>query len=223
MAKTFTFQDIPVKSPSFGAMGLSFGMGSKLSLEEAEHVLLQAIELGCTLWDTSIFNQVVYEAGVDEKLLGDFTRKHNVRDKECIEHTIERLGFTPDLYYLHRIDPIANIDALQAENSAFETLHEADGLIEAARELGVAYVAYSPLGHGVIKTLRGGPKFQGKNRYKNKAIVDEIKKLANRKGCSLPQIALARVDAHRMIPIHGTTKTKRLEEKWVSRNVILTE
>ena len=106
--------------------------------------------------------QVVYQAGVNEKLLGDFIRKHNVRDKvfselfilssmfssllskgsflirllfffffplsvasKCgfdiegdfsvtnsaahikkyIEHTIERLGFAPDLYYLHRIDP----------------------------------------------------------------------------------------------------------------------
>ena len=43
---------------------------------------------------------------------------------------------------------VAKIDALQAEYSAFETLHETDGLIDAAKELGIAYVAYSPLGHG---------------------------------------------------------------------------
>lgn len=43
---------------------------------------------------------------------------------------------------------VARIDAIQAEYSAFETLHETDGLIEAAKELGIAYVAYSPLGHG---------------------------------------------------------------------------
>jgi aryl-alcohol dehydrogenase-like predicted oxidoreductase len=43
---------------------------------------------------------------------------------------------------------VAKIDAVQAEYSAFETLHEADGLIDAARELDIAYVAYSPLGHG---------------------------------------------------------------------------
>lgn len=46
------------------------------------------------------------------------------------------------------LNTVAKIDALQAEYSAFETLHETDGLIDAARELGVAYVAYSPLGHG---------------------------------------------------------------------------
>ena len=123
--------------------------------------------------------------------------------KEYIEGTIERLGFTPDLYYLHRIDPntpleesipaldeirkagktkyiglsecsaktlrkanlsksrkailkhhllikmiVAKIDAVQAEYSAFETGHETSGLIDTAKELGVAYVAFSPLGHG---------------------------------------------------------------------------
>lgn len=43
---------------------------------------------------------------------------------------------------------VAKIDAVQAEYSAFETLHETDNLINTAKELGVAYVAYSPLGHG---------------------------------------------------------------------------
>ncbi|KAF6812112.1 putative aldo/keto reductase [Colletotrichum musicola] len=299
MVKTLPFGDVQVPTPGFGAMGLSFGLGSNLSLEEAEPVLLKAIELGCTFWDTA--RQVVYQAGVNEKLLGDFIRKHNVRDKvflaskcgfdcfgkggvtnsashikEYIEGTIERLGFAPDLYYLHRIDPntpleesipaldeirragktkyiglsecsaatlrkansIAKIDAIQAEYSAFETVHETDGLIEAARELGVAYVAYSPLGHGWLvddfpfKTpddfapsdfRRTSPKFQGENFYKNKAIVDEIKKLADKRGCTLPQIALSWVAAQSMISIPGTTKAKRLEENWASRDIELTE
>ena len=127
MVKTLSFRGLQVPVPGFGAMGLSSGMGNNLTLEQAEPVLLKAIELGCTFWDTA----VVYGAGINEKLLGDFIRKHNVRDKvfvaskcgfdclnggravtnspqhikEYIEGTIERLGFTPDLYYLHRIDP----------------------------------------------------------------------------------------------------------------------
>lgn len=43
---------------------------------------------------------------------------------------------------------VAKVDAVQAEYSAFETLHETDGLIQTAKELGITYVAYSPLGHG---------------------------------------------------------------------------
>lgn len=77
MVKTLPFGDIQIPTPGFGAMGLSFGLGSNLSLEQAEPVLLKAIELGCTFWDTA----VVYQAGVNEKLLGDFIRKHNVRDR----------------------------------------------------------------------------------------------------------------------------------------------
>jgi aryl-alcohol dehydrogenase-like predicted oxidoreductase len=209
MVKTLPFgsSGTTVNSPGFGCMGLSFGLGTNLTPEEAEPVLLKAIELGCTFWDTAS----VYAAGMNEKMLGDFIRKHNVRDKvfiasKCgfaifekagitnsaehikkyIDGTIERLGFAPDLYYLHRVDPntpleesipaldeirkagktkfiglsecsaktlrkandIAKIDAVEAEYSVFETVHETDGLIEACRDLGVAFVAYSPLGHG---------------------------------------------------------------------------
>lgn len=54
MAKTLPFADITVPSPGFGAMGLSYGLGSNLSLEEAEPVLLRALELGCTFWDTAV-------------------------------------------------------------------------------------------------------------------------------------------------------------------------
>ncbi|KAL4950619.1 NADP-dependent oxidoreductase domain-containing protein [Aspergillus filifer] len=297
MVKTLPFADLHVPSPGFGAMGISFGLGSNLSLEQAEPVLLKAIELGCTFWDTA----VVYQAGVNEKLLGEFIRKHNVRNKvfiasKCgfdvfggggvtnsaehiksyIDGTIERLGFAPDLYYLHRIDPntpleesipaldetrkagktkyiglsecsaatlrkansIAKIDAIQAEYSAFETLHETDGLIDTAKELGIAYVAYSPLGHGWLvdnfdyKTpddfapndfRRSSPKFQGENFYANRAIVEEIKKLAAKKGVSISQIALAWVAAQGMIAIPGTTKTARLEENWASREIVLSD
>lgn len=67
------------------------------------------------------------------------------------------------------------------------------------------------------------PKFQGENFYKNRAIVDEIKKLAVRKGCTITQIALAWVAAQDMIAIPGTTKAARLEQNWASRNVELTE
>lgn len=127
MVKTLPFANQQVQVPGFGAMGLSANMGTNMTYEQAEPVLLKAIELGCTFWDTA----VVYGAGINEKLLGEFIRKHNVRDQlfvasKCgfdvfgpkpdvtnspehiqtyIDGTIERLGFAPDLYYLHRMDP----------------------------------------------------------------------------------------------------------------------
>lgn len=54
MVKTIPFADIHVQSPGFGAMGISHGLGTNLTLEEAEPVLLKAIELGCTFWDTAV-------------------------------------------------------------------------------------------------------------------------------------------------------------------------
>ena len=127
MVQTLPFASLQVPVPGFGAMGLSSAMGSNLSYDQAEPVLLKAVELGCTFWDTA----VAYGAGINEKLLGDFIRKHECRDKvfvasKCgfevfrpnrsvsnspehirtyIEGTTERLGFAPDLYYLHRMDP----------------------------------------------------------------------------------------------------------------------
>jgi aryl-alcohol dehydrogenase-like predicted oxidoreductase len=130
---------------------------------------------------------------------------------------------------------VAKIDALQAEYSAFETIHETDSLIATARALSIAFIAYSPLGHGWLVDSfpyasptdfaegdfrRSSPKFQGENFYKNKAIVTEIQKLARRKGCSTAQVALAWVASQGMISVPGTTKAERLEENWGSRDVV---
>lgn len=54
MVKTMALGDIQVPTPGFGAMGLSFGLGNNLTLEQAEPVLLKALELGCTFWDTAV-------------------------------------------------------------------------------------------------------------------------------------------------------------------------
>jgi aryl-alcohol dehydrogenase-like predicted oxidoreductase len=54
MTETLPFGDVKVPVPGFGAMGLSHGLGSNFTLEQAEPVLLKAIELGCTFWDTAV-------------------------------------------------------------------------------------------------------------------------------------------------------------------------
>jgi aryl-alcohol dehydrogenase-like predicted oxidoreductase len=67
------------------------------------------------------------------------------------------------------------------------------------------------------------PKHQGENFHHNLRLVDEMKKLALREGCTTSQLALAWVAAQGMIAIPGTTKPLRLEENWAARHVDLTE
>jgi len=56
MVKTVPFgtSGIEIAQPGFGAMGLSFGIGNPLTQEQAEPLLLRAVELGCTFWDTAV-------------------------------------------------------------------------------------------------------------------------------------------------------------------------
>lgn len=72
---------------------------------------------------------------------------------ECSADTLEKANAsTSSPWKLDPLDtkvfPVAKIDAIQAEYSAFETVHETNGLIDTAKRLGVAFVAFSPLGHG---------------------------------------------------------------------------
>lgn len=69
MVKTLPFGDIQVPTPGFGAMGLSAAMGSNLSYEEAEPVLLKAIKLGCTFWDTAVGQIANEHCGIDGRLI----------------------------------------------------------------------------------------------------------------------------------------------------------
>ena len=131
---------------------------------------------------------------------------------------------------------VAHIDALQIEYSPWFTDHEQNGLIDTAKELGVAIVAYSPLGNGMLtgkfqstsdfadddirKTI---PSLNDENLKLNMRIVHEFKQLADKKGCKPSQLALAWVIAQGAIPIPGTKSAERLEENFGSTDIELSE
>lgn len=132
---------------------------------------------------------------------------------------------------------VAHIDAVQIEYSPWCTDHERDGLIDTARELDVTIIAYSPLGRGVLTGAyrdaslfqqandnRGTiPKYSAENLPANLRLVDEMTKIAQKKGCTPGQLSIAWVIAQGAIPIPGTTKSDRLVENWEAGNVELTE
>jgi aryl-alcohol dehydrogenase-like predicted oxidoreductase len=123
----------------------------------------------------------------------------------------------------HAVHPIT---ALQTEYSLWSREPEEE-LLPTVRELGIGYVPYSPLGRGFltgqIKNIddleegdyrRTTPRFQGDNFQKNLDLVREIETMAQSKGCTPAQLALAWVLAQGddIVPIPGTKRRRYLEE-----------
>ena len=123
----------------------------------------------------------------------------------------------------HAVHPIT---ALQTEYSLWSRDPE-DELLATCRELGIAFVAYSPLGRGFLAGAirrpedladddwrRFSPRFQGENFQKNLDLVKKVEELARPKGATPAQLALAWVLAQGedVLPIPGTKRRDRLEE-----------
>jgi aryl-alcohol dehydrogenase-like predicted oxidoreductase len=132
----------------------------------------------------------------------------------------------------HAVHPIA---AIQTEYSLFSREPE-DELLPALRELGIALVAYSPLGRGFLagrfRSLddlapddwrRQNPRFQGENFTRNVALADGLREIAAEKGCTPAQLALAWLIRRHddVVPIPGTSSIERFEENAAAADVTL--
>ncbi len=133
----------------------------------------------------------------------------------------------------HAVHPIS---ALQTEYSLWSREPEAE-ILPTCRELGIGFVAYSPLGRGFLTGRfrrfedlppddyrRTVPRFQGENFEKNLGLVKRVEEIAREKGCTPAQLALAWLLAQGedIVPIPGTKQRRRLEENAASTNVTLT-
>ncbi len=134
---------------------------------------------------------------------------------------------------LRRAHTVHPISAVQSEYSLW-TRDPEEEMLATCKELGNAFVPYSPLGRGFltgqIKKFedlaaddyrRFSPRFQGENFDKNLELVEKINALATQKGCSASQLALAWVMAQgdHLFPIPGTKKIKYLEENAAAINI----
>jgi aryl-alcohol dehydrogenase-like predicted oxidoreductase len=135
----------------------------------------------------------------------------------------------------HAVHPIA---ALQTEWSLWTRDAEENGVLATVRELGIAFVAYSPLGRGFLTGRfrkfedlpaddyrRDQPRFQGENFEKNLDLVREVEAIAREKGATSSQLALAWVLAQGedVVPIPGTKRIKYLDENIGALDVKLSE
>jgi len=138
---------------------------------------------------------------------------------------------------LRRAHTVHPISALQTEYSLWERGVETE-VLPTCRELGIGFVAYSPLGRGFLTGQfkrfedlpaddyrRSSPRFQGENFQKNLDLVHRVDEIAREKGCQPSQLALAWVLAqgNDIVPIPGTKRRKYLEENVGALNVKLSQ
>ncbi len=275
-----------------GCMNLSHAYGTPPSATAAKALLLRALDLGVTLFDTA----ALYGFGANEELVGEVLAPHRsnimlaskcgmqgvdgkrVIDgrpatlKKTCEDSLRRLRTDViDLYYLHRWDkqvPIEDsvgaladllregkiraiglsevsaatlrrahavhpIAALQNEYSLW-TRNAELGTLQATRELGTAFVAFSPLARafltGKLRDLggldakdirRGMPRFQPDTYAANLTLLDGLRALAHAADCTMAQLALAWLLARgdHVLAIPGTTQIDHLEENVAAAKV----
>lgn len=275
-----------VSAIGLGCMSLSHAYGSPPPREQAERVLLGALDAGYTFFDTA----AVYGLGHNETLVGEVLSPHRSKFtlaskcgltdatgvqrgidgrpetiKALCDVSLRRLKTDViDLYYLHRWDqrvPIEEsvgaladlvragkirtiglsevsaptlrrahathpIAALQTEYSPW-TRNPEIAVLDACRELGVAFVAFSPVGRGFLageshdpSKLEDGdfrknmPRWQGEALKSNLALYARFKAIADDVGCTTAQLCLAWLLAKGddIIPIPGTTNPDHMRE-----------
>lgn len=282
-----------VSAIGLGCMSLSHAYGPPPSREQAEAVLLGALDAGHTFFDTA----AVYGVGHNERLVGEVLKPHRERIilaskcgmtrgeerelngaperlKQTCDESLARLGVDViDLYYLHRWDkrvPIEDsvgalselvaagkirsiglsevsaatlrkahavhpIAALQTEYSPW-TRNPEIAVLDACRALGVAFVAFSPVGRGF---LAGGasdparfgqgdfraimPRFQGEALTANLKLLAAFTALAQEAGCSPAQLCLAWLLAKDpiIVPIPGTSSPAHMRENAAAAHISL--
>ena len=291
--KTRKLGPFDVSEIGLGCMSLSHAYGPPPPRDQAEAVLLGALEAGCTFFDTA----AVYGLGHNERLVGEVLGPHRdqfVLASKCglsrgeqrelnghpdvlkatCDESLRRLGVEViDLYYLHRWDrrvPIEDsvgaladlvaagkirtiglsevsaatlrrahavhpIAALQTEYSPW-TRNPESAVLEACRELGVTFVAFSPVGRGFLaggvkdpsvldpSDFRVGmPRFQGDAFQRNLALLEGFEALAREAGCTPAQLCLAWL-LHKdpdLIPIPGTSSPEHVRQNMAASGIAL--
>lgn len=133
----------------------------------------------------------------------------------------------------HSVHPVT---AVQSEYSLFERTVEERGVLKTLHELGIGFVAYSPLGRGFlsgqIRTIddlpendfrRAIPRFQEAHFYKNIALVKAIEAMAEERNITSSQLALAWIISKGILPIPGTKRRKYVEQNIAASEIALSE
>jgi aryl-alcohol dehydrogenase-like predicted oxidoreductase len=140
----------------------------------------------------------------------------------------------------HAVQPVT---AVQTEYSLWSRDPEENGVLATCAELGIGFVAYSPIGRGFLSGQirsvddlapddfrRHNPRFQGEAFAQNLALVDRVREIADEKGVTASQLALAWVMAQSgrgsnptVVPIPGTKRVSYVEENAAAADIVLSD
>jgi len=206
-----------------GGIGMS---GSPDYVQKACEASLQ--RLGLDYIDLYYQHRVDSKTPIEEtvKAMADLVKQGKVKYLGLSECSVETLRKA------HAIHPIT---AVQTEYSLW-ALEPENGMLQACKELGVTFVAYSPLGRGFLTGSitkfedleegdwrRTAPRFFPENFGKNLELVNKIKEIAQEKNCAPSQLALAwLLQQEGVVPIPGTKRIKYLDENVAAEKVRLT-
>jgi aryl-alcohol dehydrogenase-like predicted oxidoreductase len=155
------------------------------------------------------------------------------------EGKVKHFGLSePGAQTIRRAHAVQPVTAIQNEYSLWTRGPETNGVLDTCEELGIGFVAYSPLGRGFLTGAMSKdtkiekndfrsilPRFTPEAMAANQALVDLLKRIAARKKATPAQIAIAWLLAQKpwIVPIPGTTKLDRLKENLGAVNVNLTD
>jgi aryl-alcohol dehydrogenase-like predicted oxidoreductase len=208
--------------------------GERLGPNGSPEYLRKALErslrhLGRDTIDLYYIHRVDPNVPIEETFgaMGEFVAEGKVRYlgiSEAAPETIRRA---------HATHPLS---AVQTEYSLFERSPEVNGVLDTTRELGIAFVAYSPLGRGLLTGAisstsdldaddfrRNNPRWTDDNLEANLAVVERVRSIAEAKGVTPGQLALAWVlQQEGVVAIPGTKRRRYLEENVAAADVELT-
>jgi aryl-alcohol dehydrogenase-like predicted oxidoreductase len=176
--------------------------------------------LGVDFVDLYLYHRVDPKTPIEETVgaMGELVRAGKVRHIGLSEVSAATLRKA------HAVHPVTTV---QSEYSLWTRDPEVDGVLEACQELGIGFLAYSPLGRGFLTGelrrfddfaaddyRRLSPRFQGDNFRKNLELVERVVAIAKQRGATPSQLALAWILARQphVVPIPGTKRRKYLEE-----------
>lgn len=235
-------RDLKVSALGLGCMGFSHAYGAPTDRTEAIHLIQQAADMGYTFFDTAEVYGTADDPHHNEELVGAALRSRREQVAGVMadlirEGKITHWGLSEAMEdTIRRAHAVCPVTAIQNRYSMMARWYES--LFPVLEELGIGYVAFSPLANGLLSARYGKetkfeagtdyrsvmPQFTPEGMEQNRALLELLHRLAEEKQATPAQISLAWMLRKKpyIVPIPGTRKLERMRENAGSADTVLT-